>query len=199
MATDDLTLGAYDRDAAVFAADWEDGQPPPNDLYALLQAWFRPGRTADIGCGSGRDTAWLASRGFDVTGYDASQGLLAEARRRHPVIPFEQAILPTLAGLPDGAFANLMCETVIMHLPPEDVGPAVTRMVTLLAPGGTLYLSWRVTRDADLRDAHGRLYAAFDAARVTDALAGMTMLLDEEAVSQSSGKVIHRLVARRAG
>jgi hypothetical protein len=32
---------------------------------------------------------------------------------------------------------------------------------------------------------------------VRDALQGMTMLLDEEVVSASSGKVIHRLVARR--
>ena len=198
MAADELTLGAYDRGAVAFAGDWEDDQPAPDDLYALLRTWFQPGRTADIGCGSGRDTAWLAAQGFDVTGYDASTGLLDEARRRHPGVRFEHAVLPALDGLAAASFANVMCETVIMHLPPADIGPAVARMVELLAPGGTLYLSWRVTRDADQRDAHGRLYAAFDAARVTEALGGMTMLVDEEVTSQSSGKVIHRLVARRA-
>lgn len=199
MPVDDLTLGAYDRGAAAFAGDWEDDQPAPEDLYTLLRTWFRPGKTADIGCGSGRDTAWLAAQGFSVTGYDASRGLLEEARRRHPDVAFEHAVLPSLVGLPDGGFANLMCETVIMHLPPADIGMAVARLVELLAPGGTLYLSWRVTRDADQRDAHGRLYAAFDTACVTRALSGMTMLVDEEVVSESSGKVIHRVVARRAG
>ena len=70
-------------------------------------------------------------------------------------------------------------------------------MLAILAPGGTLYLSWRVTRGADLRDGHGRLYRAFDAAIVRGALDGTEVLLDEEAVSASSGKVIHRLVVRK--
>ena len=48
--------------------------------------------------------AWLASRGFDVRGYDASAALLDEARRRHPDLTFELAALPALAGVPSGAF-----------------------------------------------------------------------------------------------
>lgn len=70
------------------------------------------------------------------------------------------------------------------------------KLVALLAPGGTLYLSWRVTEGADRRDEHGRLYAAFDATVVTDALAGLDLLLDEERTSASSGKTIHRIAAR---
>jgi hypothetical protein len=73
----------------------------------------------------------------------------------------------------------------------------VKRLVSLLKPSGVLYLSWRVTEGADQRDAHGRLYTAFDAALVHGALANATLLLDEEAVSASSGKTIHRIVARR--
>ena len=60
-----------------------------------------------------------------------------------------------------------------------------------------LYLSWRVTDGADLRDAHGRLYAAFDAALVRAELSTATLLLDEEVISASSGKKVHRLVARK--
>jgi hypothetical protein len=69
-------------------------------------------------------------------------------------------------------------------------------MLDLTKPGGIFYLSWRVTDGADLRDAHGRLYAAFDAALVRADLAAAT-LLDEEVVSASSNKKIHRLVVRR--
>ena len=46
------------------------------------------------------------------------------------------------------------------------------QLVSLLRPGGMLYLSWRVTPDTDQRDGRGRLYAAFDAAPVREALAG---------------------------
>jgi len=193
---DDATLSAYDRDAAGFAREWAE-QPPPSDLHAAVRRFFVRGPTADIGCGSGRDAAWLDAQGFPTHGFDASEGLLAEARRRHPRIPFSHATLPDLAGVEDGAFANVLCETVIMHLGPAEVTPAVERLLAVLVPGGVLYLSWRVTEGADRRDTHGRLYAAFDPQRVLTPLAGADILLDEQLGSVSSGKLIRRIVARK--
>lgn len=195
---DRQTLAAYDTGAAGFAKDWHD-QPPPADLHALVRRFFRVGgRTADIGCGSGREVAFLAANGFDATGYDASDALLDEARQRYPGLRFERALLPELAGLSDESFDNVLCETVIMHLPHAQIAPAVRRLFALLKPDGILYLSWRVTAGADLRDPAGRLYTAFDSGLVRDALGGATVLLDDEPVSQSSGKTIHRIVARKA-
>jgi SAM-dependent methyltransferase len=194
---DAATLSAYDTGAAAFAQDWHE-QPPPADLHDIVRRFFRPGATADIGCGSGRDVAWLSANGFPTVGYDPSAGLLAQARARYVDLAFHSAALPTLEGIADTSFVNVLCETVIMHLPREDVAPSVRRLMAILAPAGTLYLSWRVTPGADLRDGHGRLYGAFDADIVHRALGGATVLLDEEALSASSGKVIHRLVARKA-
>jgi SAM-dependent methyltransferase len=191
------TLCAYDAGAAGFAQDWHD-QPPPADLHDIVRRFFRAGATADIGCGSGRDVAWLCANGFPTVGYDPSAGLLAQARARYPDLAFHAAALPALEGITAASFVNVLCETVIMHLPREDVAPSVRRLISILAPAGTLYLSWRVTRGADLRDGHGRLYGAFDADLVRRALGHAEVLFDEEAVSASSGKVIHRLVARRA-
>jgi len=66
-------------------------------------------------------------------------------------------------------------------------------------PGGTLYLSWRVTETtdrADQVDASGRRYACFPAALVTDALNGMRIVRLEQRTSRSSGKPIAITVAR---
>ncbi len=194
--TDQDTLAAYNRDAAAFARDWHD-QPPPSDLHALVRRFFRPGITADIGCGSGREVAWLFANGFSPVGYDASPGLLAQARTLYPALQFHIAALPGLEGIADASFDNVMCETVIMHLPQAAIGPSVRRMWQILRPAGTLYLSWRVTAGEDQRDKHGRLYAAFDKRVVLAELSGAAILLDEEVVSASSGKVIHRIVARK--
>ncbi|HEV2573073.1 MAG TPA: class I SAM-dependent methyltransferase [Beijerinckiaceae bacterium] len=192
---DRATLSAYDDDAASFAQDWHD-QPPPADLHAIVQNYFLKGTTADIGCGSGRDTAWLTANGFPAHGFDASEGLLAEARHRYPQLTFNHAELPDLAEIAPASFDNVLCETVIMHLDRTEIAPSVRRLLDILRPGGILYLSWRVTPAADVRDPHGRLYAAFDAALVREALSGTAFLLDEEVVSASSGKTIHRLVAK---
>lgn len=193
---DRATLKAYDSGAFDYAADWHN-QPPPTDLHALVRRCFRHGTTADIGCGSGREVAWLNANGYPAVGYDPSQGLLTEARRRYPLCRFEEAELPGLSGITLQSFDNVLCETVIMHLPVGDIAPSVRRLVDILKIGGTLYLSWRVTHDADLRDNSERLYSAFDATLVRDELKGVEIMLDEEVVSASSGKAIHRIVARR--
>ena len=194
---DRATVAAYDDAAAAFAADWHD-QPPPVDLHELLKRFFRPGRTADIGCGSGREVAWLAANGFDPIGYDASDGLLEQARVRHPKCVFRTALLPELAGVPNDAFDNVLCETVIMHLRRPQILAAVRRLVEILKPGGVLYLSWRVTQGADQRDERGRLYSAFESALIREALdASAVILLDDEVTSASSRKRIHRIIARK--
>jgi SAM-dependent methyltransferase len=193
---DRKTLAAYDHDAAAFAKDWHE-QPAPVDLQDIVTRFFiKNGATADIGCGSGREVAWLNANGFPAEGFDASEGLLTEARSRYPHLRFTHAELPELRGIAASSFDNVLCETVIMHLDSTLIAPSVRRMLDLTKPGGIFYLSWRVTDGADLRDAHGRLYAAFDAALVRADLAAAT-LLDEEVVSASSNKKIHRLVVRR--
>lgn len=196
---DTQTVHAYDTRAAAYAQEWHT-QPAPGDMYALLERYFKPGPTADVGCGAGRDTAWLAAHGYDACGFDASEGLLEAARALHPGLRFEHAVLPELANVASGAYENVLCETVIMHLDPAAVTPAVQRLLDITRAGGTVYLSWRVTEDASQRDGNGRLYAAFDKAAVLDALSvDDTVLFDREEVSASSGKRIHRLIVRKGG
>lgn len=194
---DQQTIETYSASASRFAAEWRD-QPPPADMYALLRRYFVPGgKTADIGCGAGRDVAWLNEHGFPAVGYDAAEGLLVQAATHYPSLVFRRAELPALEAIESSSYDNVLCETVVMHLPPEEVTQACARLFDILKPKGTLYLSWRVTESDSTRDATGRLYAAFDAARVRDGLRDGEVLHDEEAVNSSSGKRVHRLIVRR--
>ena len=173
------TLAAYDTEAAAFAKDWHE-QPAPVDLQDLVERFFiKGGATADIGCGSGREVAWLNANSYPAVGYDASDGLLAEARKRYPQFTFTHAELPELRGIAAGSFDNVLCETVIMHLDPALIAPSVRRMLELVKPDGIFYLSWRVTDGADQRDQYGRLYAAFDVLLVLAELSDVTLLLNE--------------------
>jgi SAM-dependent methyltransferase len=195
---DRQTLDAYDHDAAAFANEWET-QPPPIDMYDLIRQYFDPGLTADIGCGSGRDTNWLSKNGYTAIGFDASEGLLAAARRLHPGIEFRYAALPELEGIADEVFSNVLCETVIMHLSADAIERSVKRQVEILRPDGTLYLSWRVTEREDKRDDRERLYSAFDPTLVLRALASEKILFNDHLVSPSSGKAIQRIIVRKVG
>jgi SAM-dependent methyltransferase len=192
------TLAAYDHGAATFAKDWHE-QPAPVDLHAIVKRFFvEGGVTADIGCGSGREVAWLNASGFRTKGFDASDGLLAEARARYPDLDFAHAELPELGRIAGDTYDNVLCETVIMHIDRAQIAPSIRRMLDILKPGGIFYLSWRITGGADQRDQHCRLYAAFDASLVLEELSATTVLLNEEVVSASSGKKIHRIVVRKS-
>ena len=53
------------------------------------------GPVADVGCGTGRITAYLHELGLAISGVDLSPGMLAVARRTHPGLRFDEgSILP---------------------------------------------------------------------------------------------------------
>jgi SAM-dependent methyltransferase len=196
---DASTLHAYDCNAASYCDDWIN-QPPPADIHALWRRFFAPGgASADIGCGSGRDVDWLNRNGYPCVGFEPCDGLRNEARRRFPAWRYAAAALPDLDALRAQTFANVVCETVLMHLPRAAIRPAVRALARTLGSGGTLYLSWRVTDDCDVRDRAGRLYCAFPVDAVRDELAGLALLYDADEVSESSGRRVHRLIVRRPG
>jgi SAM-dependent methyltransferase len=83
------------------AEDWASlMEPQGRALFdaVLSSGPFRPGiRVLDVGCGSGLFAQLIAARGCVVTGLDASEPLLAIARRRNPNVRFHQG---DLEGLP---------------------------------------------------------------------------------------------------
>ena len=61
---------------------WETGVPAA-ELVRLVEAnMLRPGRTLDLGCGTGADAIYLAKRGFEMTAVDSSLTAFERARVR---------------------------------------------------------------------------------------------------------------------
>jgi SAM-dependent methyltransferase len=64
------------------AGIWETGQPS-TELRRQVESGRLPvGRVVEIGCGTGSDAIYLASRGFSVTAIDIAPTALAQARER---------------------------------------------------------------------------------------------------------------------
>jgi hypothetical protein len=84
---------------------------------------------------------------------------------------------------------------VLPHLAETDHEPAVARLRTLLAPGGTLYLSWRVC-PATTRDDDRRLYSAIRGDQVLTALSDTETLHDETVAGAWSGAPVRSIVVR---
>lgn len=191
---DKKTTLAYSERASEYSQDWL-AQPQPLDMYGLLKKYFQPGlKTADIGCGNGRDANWLSQNGFQVTGYDSSSELLDLARNLFPHVPFKLAPLPALDEI-QTQYDNILCETVIMHLPKEQILQSLESLKRILKTNGILYLSWRATEGSDHRHNDGRLYSAFEPSFILNQFPPSSVLHFEDLISESSGKRVCRLIA----
>jgi ubiquinone/menaquinone biosynthesis C-methylase UbiE len=92
---------------------------------------------AEIGCGPGRGTMYLAALGIDVTAVDISAASLARARKRAPKAGFVRATAMTLP-FSDAYFDAVVADGVIHHTP--DARGAFAESARVLRPGGYLYL-----------------------------------------------------------
>jgi SAM-dependent methyltransferase len=106
-----------------------------------------PALVLDVGAGTGRDAAWLASRGLEVVAVEPSGAMRTEAQRLHPspAIRWISDSLPSLdqvlrLGL---SFDLILLSAVWMHVPPADRTRAFRKLVTLLKPGGGLAITLR--------------------------------------------------------
>jgi SAM-dependent methyltransferase len=116
------------------------GTPGFDAYWSYRDAFFAlvpppAGRTLEVGCGEGRVTRDLTSRGHRVTALDASPTLLRAAAERGPAAEY---VLGTAEALPfaDASFTLVVAYNVLMDV--EDMPAAVAEVARVLEPGGRL-------------------------------------------------------------
>lgn len=136
----DQTRTAYDQIAARYA---QVNAAMPTEL-ATAAARFRQlvgpeARILDLGCGAGRDTAWLQCLNLNVIGVDYSSGMLAHAlvQADGPLLLMDMRHL----GLRGRQFQGVWCCASLLHLPKSEARYALAEMRRVLVPGGVLFLS----------------------------------------------------------
>lgn len=148
---DAKVVAAYDTVAGTYAqrlVDELDHKPFDRWLLERVAALADGGPVADAGCGPGHVTLHLAAAGADVTGFDLSPAMVAEASRRFGELRFEVADLTALPapdrfagpggpGGPDG-WAAICAWYSLVHLAASELRPAVALLAAALRPGGWL-------------------------------------------------------------
>ncbi len=61
---------------------WDTGEPDPMLVEMIESGIVAPGRTLEVGCGTGTNAIYLADHGFEVVGIDVSSIAVERARAR---------------------------------------------------------------------------------------------------------------------
>ncbi|WP_246998578.1 class I SAM-dependent methyltransferase [Halosolutus gelatinilyticus] len=97
-------------------------------------------RVLDAGCGNGTYSNWLAERGADVVGIDASREMIEVARREHgDSAEFQRVDLDDIIPFSDDRFDLVLSQHVFSHLP--DLEGPITEFARTLESGGSLVVS----------------------------------------------------------
>lgn len=145
MGDHDSVRGSYDTVAEEYLTRLRDelaGKPLDR---ALLKALVEQtdGVIADLGCGPGHVTAWLAEQGATTVGVDLSPGMVAVARNRFPSVEFRVGDLVALPGQ-DGEFAAAVALYSIIHVGPDELAGVFAEVRRVLRPDALFLVSFHI-------------------------------------------------------
>ena len=108
------------------------------------------GPVADLGCGPGHVTAFLAGCGVEAFGVDLSPRMIDLAAEAHPELRFEVGSMTEL-DLADASLGGVLAWYSTHLMPPELIAAAFREMARTLAPGGRLLWGSYVGVDDSVR------------------------------------------------
>jgi SAM-dependent methyltransferase len=162
--TDPSYLAAVRESYDAVAADYVQLVKNPAELDPLSRAMLAAfaetvrsaalGPVADLGCGPGKVTAYLAELGVPVFGIDLSPRMVELARRAYPDLTFTVGSM-TAPEIGDGELGGVLAYYSTHHTPPDQLPVVFGEFHRTLAPGGHLMLAGHVGEGQLLRPTQG--------------------------------------------
>ncbi len=101
------------------------------------------GDVCDMGCGPGHVARYLRDAGLSVFGLDLSPGMLEQARKLNPDIPFREGNMLAL-DLPDATLAGVAAFYAIVNIPRQSLPSVFREIQRVLRSDGLLLLAFHM-------------------------------------------------------
>jgi|GEM_PF-727376 len=173
LYSDDKTLQVYNNLSVDQIDNWDNGISHTSQYFSTAFP-EKNSYILDIGIGSGRDMCLLFKMGYNVYGVEPSEKLINETIKRHSQNINDisnrliKSSLPFLTGCQDSLYDGILCTTVLMHIPEDQLVNCVKNIKRILKNNGHLLLSVPINTvdenmplsglDSQNRDKQGRLF-----------------------------------------
>ncbi len=135
-----ITRETYDKTAREYARLTYKKGMFRGCLDKFISYLRKGGLVLDVGCGSGRDSKYLANRGMNVIGIDYSEKMLEEARERVKNCKFVKMDMRKLK-FGNGNFDGVWAMASLLHVPKKDASSVLLELNRVLKTGGILFIS----------------------------------------------------------
>jgi SAM-dependent methyltransferase len=184
-----VTIESYDRIASRYCAHTlrdEFRRVEEGFLDRFLSHIGSPAPlVADVGCGDGRDSGYLLSRGARALMVDMSRAMLAEAAGHVPGGICLNMDLRLLA-FADGCLDALWASGVLYHLPKRQLPAGLDEIRRVLKPGGIFAFNFKTGEGEGMEEnprsypGAPRYYAYYSPAEMRELLSGRFEVIEEE-------------------
>lgn len=204
------TKKTYDKNAEQYSASVDQTLAGPIGEFerGLLDVFIAlmPGAGAlDLGCGNGKDAAYLMSKKISATGADYSRGMLRVAKERNESIPFIQMDMRQL-GLESGIISGVWANGCVYHVPKADFTKVLLEVNRVLGCDGIFSFNFKIGEGEGLEerpvsfDGGPRYYAYYKVPEMRGMLdeAGLELLLLRAYPKKIFGETIVHFFARKS-
>ena len=170
----DNTLNYYNSKAKDFVSNTVDV------AFTEMQDTFLEyipagGKILDLGCGSGRDTKYFISKGYDVDATDGSEELCKIASK-YTGIQVKQMLFEELIA--NQEYDGIWACASILHVEKELLPDILKKMMNATKYGGILYVSFKYGEFEGVKD--GRYFTYFTEESFVEMMRDMPQLIVEK-------------------
>ena len=146
------TLDYYNQNADDFIAGTQNADM--SEQYRFFLKHLTPGgKLLDLGCGSGRDSAYFSALGFDVTAIDGSEELCKRVKKNYDI----EALCMRFEDIAyQSEFDAIWACASLLHIKKADMPNVMGKVSASLKPGGILYASYKY--GSEERVSNGRFF-----------------------------------------
>ena len=128
------------------------------ESYDQFEAYLKPGdKILDLGCGSGRDSRYFLSKGYDVVPVDGSAEMCRVASE-YLGIPVQQKLFSEIEYREE--FDGIWACASLLHVPKVQIRDVMEKVSRALKEQGVLYASFKYGDDEKTVD--GRLFSLYN-------------------------------------